>query len=86
MNDYKTKNKNLQDKNDKLEEAIGAEMIKVNFLENMSHEFRTPINIILMTAQLLISILDSNKVNIDREKIINHIKTLKQNGYRVLIV
>ena len=84
LNDYKTKNKNLQDKNDKLEEAIGAEMIKVNFLENMSHEFRTPINIILMTAQLLISILDSNKVNIDREKIINHIKTLKQNGYRVL--
>lgn len=84
LNSYKTENKTLQDKNRKLEEAIGAEMIKVNFLENMSHEFRTPINIILMTSQLLISLLDRDINEIDKEKIINHLKTLRQNGYRIL--
>lgn len=84
LNSYKTENKNLQDKNKKLEEAIGAEMIKINFLENMSHEFRTPINIILMTSQLLITLLDRDINEIDKEKIVNHLKTLRQNGYRIL--
>lgn len=84
LNSYKTENRTLQDKNKKLEEAIGAEMIKINFLENMSHEFRTPINIILMTSQLLISLLERDINEIDKEKIINHLKTLRQNGYRIL--
>ena len=78
------KTKHLQYENEKLEEAIGAEIIKVNFLENMSHEFRTPINIILMTSQLLLSSIEDNKIDLSKEKIIKYLKTLKQNGYRIL--
>lgn len=46
-------------------------MIKVDFLENMSHEFRTPINIILMTAKLLISSMEDNGINLDKQKKLN---------------
>ena len=59
-------------------------MVKVNFLENMSHEFKTPINIILMISKLLLSSIENNDFNLDREKIINYLKILKQNGYRIL--
>lgn len=81
---FEEKARYLQEENEKLEEAIGTEIIKVNFLENMSHEFRTPINIILMTAKLLISSIEDNEIHLDKEKIINYIKTLKQNGHRIL--
>ena len=78
------KAKNLENEIDILEEAIGLEMVKINFLENMSHEFRTPINIILMVSKLLLSSIENNDFNLDREKIINYLKSLKQNGYRIL--
>ena len=78
------KAKNLENEIDILEEAIGLEMVKINFLENMSHEFRTPINIILMISKLLLSSIENNDFNLDREKIINYLKSLKQNGYRIL--
>ena len=81
---FEEKAKYLQSENEKLEEAIGVEMIKVDFLENMSHEFRTPINIILMTAKLLILSMEDNGINLDKQKKIKYLKTLKQNGYRIL--
>ena len=81
---FEEKAKYLQNENEKLEEAIENEIIKVSFLENMSHEFRTPINIILMTAKLLISSIEDNEINLDKEKIIKYLKVLRQNGYRVL--
>lgn len=81
---FEERAKYLQNENEKLEEAIGVEMIKVDFLENMSHEFRTPINIILMTAKLLISSMEDNEINLDKEKTIKYLKTLRQNGYRIL--
>lgn len=81
---FEEKAKYLQNENEKLEEAIENEIIKVSFLENMSHEFRTPINIILMTAKLLISSIEDNEINLDKEKIIKYLKILRQNGYRVL--
>nr|WP_317331924.1 HAMP domain-containing sensor histidine kinase [uncultured Romboutsia sp.] len=78
------KAKHLEHEIDILEEAIESEMVKVNFLENMSHEFRTPINIILMISKLLLSSAENNDFNLDREKTINYLKSLKQNGYRIL--
>ena len=76
--------KNLENEIDILEEAIGLEIVKINFLENMSHEFRTPINIILMVSKLLLSSIENNDFNLDREKTINYLKILKHNGYRIL--
>lgn len=81
---YEENVKYLQNEHKKLEEAIASEVMKVNFLENMSHEFRTPINIILMTSKLLLSSIEDNKINLDKEKTIKYLKILKQNGYRIL--
>ena len=67
-----------------LEEAIDSEMVKVNFLENMSHEFRTPINIILMITKLLLSAIKEEKFDLDQEKVISYLNTSKQNSYRIL--
>ena len=57
--------------------------MKVNFLQNMSHEFRTPINVILMISKLLLSYLEEN-IDLDKEKVINYVKNLRQNVYRIL--
>ena len=78
------KAKNLENEIQVLEESIESEMVKVNFLENMSHEFRTPINILLMISKLLLSSIEDGDFNLDRTKTINYLKTLKQNSYRIL--
>lgn len=72
-------------KNDKehFEQIVQLEVIKESFLASMSHEFRTPINIILATVQLLLSDLESNK-ELDRERFVKYLNGLKQNSYRLL--
>ena len=37
-----------------------------------------------MISKLLLSSIENNDFNLDREKIINYLKILKQNGYRIL--
>ena len=74
----------LENEINALEEFIESEMVKINFLENMSHEFRTPINIILMISKLLLESIEGDAFNLDKEKKINYLKSLKQNAYRIL--
>ena len=83
---YKSQEKanNLENEINKLEDVIESEMIKINFLENMSHEFRTPINVILMISKLLLSSIENDDFNLDKEKKINYLRTLRQNSYRIL--
>ena len=50
----------------------------------MSHEFRTPINVILMISKLLLSSIENDDFNLDKEKKINYLRTLRQNSYRIL--
>lgn len=69
----------------KLKQEIESENLKNQFFANLSHEFRTPLNIILGTIQLLDmninkgNIYTANKVDID-----NYSKLIKQNSYRLL--
>ena len=78
------KAENLEKEINTLEEFIEAEMLKINFLENMSHEFRTPINIILMISKLLLASIEGDEFNLDKAKKINYLNSLKQNAYRIL--
>ena len=73
----------IEEQKKNLEEAITSEVMKVNFLQNMSHEFRTPINVILMISKLLLSYLEEN-IDLDKPKVINYVKNLRQNVYRIL--
>ncbi|ABN51525.1 MAG TPA: hybrid sensor histidine kinase/response regulator [Hungateiclostridium thermocellum] len=65
------------------EAAEAANEAKSIFLANISHELRTPINILYSTTQIINSYLNEDKV-LDREKIRSKIAMQQQNCYRLL--
>lgn len=68
-----------------LEEAVQIESLKNEFFANISHEFRTPLNIILGTMQLMKRNIEKNKIAWDDSlKLESHIDYIKQNSYRLL--
>ena len=68
-----------------LQEAIQMESLKNEFFANISHEFRTPLNIILGTMQLMQRNVDKNKITWDDSlNLESHINYIKQNSYRLL--
>ncbi|MBO3443819.1 ATP-binding protein [Clostridium sp. CCUG 7971] len=80
-----TEEKIREEERKSLEEAIHLESIKNEFFANISHEFKTPINIILGTMQLLNKKIDKNEIyskkNVNLNKYVN---SIKQNSYRLL--
>lgn len=68
-----------------LEKEIEAENLKNQFFANLSHEFKTPLNIILSLVQLFDKNISNKKIYSDRDvDIENHIKLIRQNAYRLL--
>ena len=68
-----------------LEEAVQIESLKNEFFANISHEFRTPLNIILGTMQLMKQNINNNKITWDNNlNLESHIDYIKQNSYRLL--
>ncbi|MDY2629953.1 MULTISPECIES: sensor histidine kinase [unclassified Clostridium] len=74
----------IRKKEDELKSMIELESIKTDFFANVSHEFRTPVNIILSVVQLLNLYNDDTKINIKDEKYREYLDILKQNSYRLL--
>lgn len=71
----------IKEEKKKLEDIIELECIKSDFFDRISHEFRTPINIILSVIQLLLS--NNNEVN-NKLNYKSYLPILKQNSYRLL--
>ena len=70
----------LQNKVVSLESKVQSEFLKTEFLANVSHEFRTPLNIILSAVQLELD-------NFHNKKTMNspqYLDMIKQNSYRLL--
>ena len=68
-----------------LEEVIYLESIKNEFFANMSHEFKTPLNIILGTMQLLDRNVNDENITWNKSLDLNkYIKLIRQNSYRLL--
>ena len=65
-----------------LEEAVKSEIVKNEFFSNISHEFRTPINIILGTMQVINKNIENNNIKLDSLK--KYTNYIKQNSYRLL--
>ncbi|KAB3534029.1 HAMP domain-containing histidine kinase [Alkaliphilus pronyensis] len=78
----------LRLKSDILEKQLKEEgkyvQLQSDFISNISHEFKTPLNIIFSTLQLLQFKLENNNSDINSIKLVNYIETMKQNSYRLL--
>lgn len=70
--------------NIKLEQAVKYEKMKMEFIASMSHELKTPLNIILGIAQLSANQLRQNKYDNEESIIGKYTDVLRQNCYRLL--
>ena len=77
-----TSRKEVEVEKKKLEEAIHLESIRNELFGNISHEFKTPLNIILGIVQLIDKNIELD--NITKENLIRHVDIMKQNSYRLL--
>lgn len=74
----------LEEKNRHLEEVVEYDKLKTEFFSNISHELKTPLNIILGTLQLM-SLYQKQGANIDAHvKVERYIGMMRQNCYRLL--
>ncbi|WP_461205530.1 sensor histidine kinase [Clostridium sp. DL1XJH146] len=67
-----------------LDEAKKYDYMKDQFLATISHELKTPLNIILGIVQIVDNCYFKNSQKPDVEKLKNYIKISKQNCYRLL--
>lgn len=77
-----TQDVDVKNKLEEMKKAIEFESKKNDFFTNISHELKTPINIILGSNQLME--LNYKNYNITDEKLKNSINLTKQNSYRLL--
>ena len=73
----------LEEKKKSLDKVIECDRIKTDFFSNISHEFKTPLNVILGTLQLLNLYLQHDIVQVDT-KLQKKFDIMKQNCYRLL--
>lgn len=80
-----TKAKELAREKRAYQEALQAESIKNEIFSNMSHEFKTPLNIILTMMQLIDKNIEDHTIEVNGEiDLHKYIGTVKQNAYRLL--
>ncbi|OPZ89812.1 MAG: Sensor histidine kinase TmoS [Firmicutes bacterium ADurb.Bin419] len=67
-----------------LSEVIEYDKLRTEFITNISHEFRTPLNVILSVVQVLSIYEKKGNSTVDLNKINKYMKNVKQNCYRLL--
>lgn len=67
-----------------LDKSIENEQSRSNFFENLSHDLKTPVNVIFSALQMLYLMLVEKKVKADNESIIKYTKIIRQNCYRLI--
>lgn len=67
-----------------LKHAVEIESLKTEFFANLSHEFKTPLNIILSTVQLVMNYIEVNNEYPNYNMFNKCLSNIKQNSYRIL--
>jgi len=75
-------NKMIKENKRLLEETVQYDKLKTEFIANISHELKTPLNIIFSTAQLFS--LNRSNDKIHDEKLNKYTDLIKQNCYRLI--
>lgn len=76
--------KTLEENTLLLDKMIELDKIKTEFFSNISHEFKTPLNIIFGIVQLLNTYTNDNEINLTPSKLSKYTGLMKQNCYRLL--
>lgn len=76
--------KTLEENKKLLEKTIEHDRLKTEYFSNISHEFKTPLNVILGSVQLLEIYKNNDFKNFDYNKLSKNIFVMKQNCYRLL--
>lgn len=80
-----TEKKQIMEEKIAYEKAIELESIKSQFFSNISHEFKTPLNIILATMQVINKNIENKNIQATDEEILNkYMNSIRQNCYRLL--
>ena len=74
----------LKKDKEELQHIVELEGLKAEFFANISHEFKTPLNIILSTVQVIANFMITNQRYPDCDKFYRYINNIKQNSYRLL--
>lgn len=77
-------NKTQEDNQRLVKEVMGYDELKNEFFSNISHEFRTPINVLLSTLQLIYLQQQDMNNESNATRITKYISIMKQNCYRLL--
>ncbi|WP_298835991.1 sensor histidine kinase [Clostridium sp.] len=72
-----------REKEKRAAELIIANKAQGEFLVNISHELKTPLNVIFSTAQLFDMYCKRGSLDQKKDKIITYIESIKQNSYRL---
>ncbi|WP_294403539.1 ATP-binding protein [uncultured Clostridium sp.] len=81
--DISNERKLLKDK-ENLQHAVEFESLKTEFFANLSHEFKTPLNIILSTVQVILSNMENDIADFGYKKLEKYLKGIQQNSFRLL--
>ena len=80
-----TEKKQIMEEKIAYEKAIELESIKSQFFSNISHEFKTPLNIILATMQVINkNIQNKSIISTESDSLDRYMNSIKQNCYRLL--
>lgn len=80
-----TEEKKIKEEKIAYEKAIELESLKSEFFSNISHEFKTPLNIILATMQVINKNIENKNIRANDEEILNkYMNSIRQNCYRLL--